>query len=134
MGEEKITKIKDYVFATVFLHSKRENSSLEEQRKGTRDTYSLEPNPEVFKKVRTELKKIGFNIVSQGSFSFTIHSTKNHFENVFGIKLDQKEFPIFEGKDHPTTKFYVAEKEIKIPDNLKNLIKRIALPKHRYLC
>jgi len=134
MGEEKIAGSKDYVFATVFLHFKKEKLSLKEQRKGTRDMYDLKPNPEVFKKVKTELIKIGFNIISQGNFSFTIHSTKNHFENVFGIKLDQKEFPIFEGKDHPIGKSYVSEKVIKIPDNLRNFVKRIALPKPRSLC
>ncbi len=132
MGEGNIDRIKDHVFATVFLHSKRENSSLEKQRKETKDEYGLKYNPEVYKMVRTELEKIGFNIVSQGDLNFTIHSTRNHFEEVFGIKLDQKEFPMFKGKDQPTVKFYVTEKVIKIPDNLKYLVERIALPKPYY--
>ncbi|MBY8984567.1 MAG: hypothetical protein KGD65_05860 [Candidatus Lokiarchaeota archaeon] len=130
--QEKVENDKIQIFATVFLRSRVEKISLEKDGKKKRDAYNQRPSTESFSKVRKELEKIGFNIISQGGNNFTIHSSRNHFEEVFGIKLNQKETPLFKEKAQPTVKLYFTEEIIKIPENLKDLVERITLPKFPY--
>ncbi len=129
MGQEKVENKENHIFATVFLRSRVDNIPLGLIGKIKRDANDIRPPPDAFNKVRKELKKIGFNIISQGENSFSIHSSRHHFEEVLGIKLRQKKTPIFEGKDQPTIKLYTTEDIIKVPDNLKDLVERITLPK-----
>lgn len=129
MEEEKKKEMENSVFATVTLRSRTGKSLFDSMGQKNRDTRELRPLPETFYDVKKELEKIGCNIVSEGKFSLTIMAPRNQFEEIFKVKLKQEEQPLITGKKAPITKYYVTDEEIKIPDEIADLVEKITLPK-----
>lgn len=128
MTKKKGKEIEEEVVATVTLRS-RTGKSLFEKRKGRkRDTRDLRPLPETFIDAQKEFERMGFKVLSRGRFNITISSSRKHFEETFGVRLKQKEHPVFARKKRPTAKYYVYGKKIKIPEEIADLVERITLP------
>ena len=129
METKRVKNNDEAVRATVILRS-RTGKSMFERKKGKKgDTEDYRPHPELFTDAKNEFRELGFKVISKGRFSITISATRETFEEFFNVKLTQEEHPVFAGREKPTAKYYVTSDEIKIPEELRDLVDRIVLPK-----
>lgn len=126
--EIKEKKPEQSVIATVALRSESGKPLFDKKNLIIKNFAKLLPPSDAIKTVTSIFNEMGIRVTARGKFSLSIIASPKKFEETFGVKLIQKEKPVFSGTKKPVTRYYTTKTVIKVPKELADYVEAIILP------